>query len=99
MLSMRSSRNAFNAIERTSMAEAFANDTGLNDMHRYMESHLRPRLRIYYLSGGCLIRAEYGSVHRKVDLGKYLGGQEASAELYHPSPAAPVRPSLRAQKC
>ena len=31
-------------------------------MHRYMESHLRPRSRICYLSGGCLIRAEYDSV-------------------------------------
>jgi len=55
-------RNAFNTIERARMVEAFANDTELNDMHRYMESHLRPRSRIYYLSGGCLIRAEYDSV-------------------------------------
>jgi len=57
-------RSAFNAIERARIVEAFAHDTELNDMHRYTESHLRPRSRIYYLSGGCLIRAEYDSVQR-----------------------------------
>jgi len=35
-------RNALSTIERARMVEAFANDTELNDMHRYMESHLRP---------------------------------------------------------
>jgi len=40
-------------------------------MHRYMEPHLRPRLRIYYLSGGCLVSAEYGSVQ---------GGQQGAFE-------------------
>ena len=64
-------RNAFNTIERARMVEAFANDTELNGMHRYIESHLRPRSRIYYLSGGFLIRAEYGSVQ---------GGQQGAFE-------------------
>ena len=41
-------RSAFSTTERERMVEAFANDTELNDMHRYMESHLRPRSRIYY---------------------------------------------------
>ena len=37
--------NAFSTIERARMVEAFANDTELNDVHRYMESHLHPRSR------------------------------------------------------
>ena len=60
------------------MAEAFANETELNDMHRYMESNLRPRSRIYYLSGGCLVRAEYGSVQ-----GGQQGAFEASMRKSH----------------
>jgi len=62
-------RNAFNTIERARMVEAFANDTELNDMHLYMESRLRPRSRIYYLSGGYLIRAEYTTVCRAANRG------------------------------
>ena len=71
-------RNAFSTIERARMVEAFANDTELNDMHRYTESNLRPRSRIYYLSGGCLVRAEYGSVQ-----GGQQGAFEASMRKSH----------------
>ena len=55
-------RNAFNEIQRAKIVEIFARTEALRDLHRFAESHLRPRARIYYLSGGKLVPLDYRSV-------------------------------------
>ena len=42
-------KNTFNQIERAAMVAAFAQNGTLDDMHQYLEAHLFPRSRIYYL--------------------------------------------------
>ena len=54
-------KNAFNEIERAAMVGFRTARHTLDDMHRYLEAHLRPSSRIYYLSGGKLVLAEYHS--------------------------------------
>jgi len=55
-------KNAFNEIDRAAVVAAFAKYGTLDDMHGYLEEHLRLHSRIYYLSGGKLVLAEYRAV-------------------------------------
>jgi hypothetical protein len=55
-------RNAFNEIERARMIREIAEVEALRDIHRFAEAHMRPKARIYYLSGGKLQLLEYRSV-------------------------------------